>query len=108
MVEFRKRFIKRLKFKFWSFHEEYITMPEAVMLLTQAANFDLDTRAEELESWRWLNQQFTSNIKFVAGLRKYYIVGSFAREYLFNYISLIYDVVSSYIQANEEVRAEFR
>ena len=56
MVEFRKRFIKRLKFKFWSFHEEYITMPEAVMLLTQAANFDLDTHAEELESWRWLNQ----------------------------------------------------
>lgn len=108
IIELRKRFIKNLKCKFWSYHEEYNTMPEAVMLLTQAANFDLDTHAEELESWTWIKNQFSSNIKFVAELRKNYIVGSFARDYLFNYISYCYDVVSSYIQANQEVREEFK
>ena len=76
-------------------------MPDSVMFLMQSANFDLDTETEELESWAWIRSQFSSNIRFVAELRKNYILGPFARDYLFNYISYCYDVVSSYIQANE-------
>ena len=36
------------------------------------------------------------------------LIGSFARTYLFNYVSYCYDVVSSYIEANEAVRFEFQ
>ena len=108
VIELRKRFIKSLKFKFWSYHQEYKTKPQAIMLLIQAANFDLDTHTQELESWSWIKNQFSSNIRFVSEMRKYYIIGAFARDYLFNYISYCYDVVSTYIQANEEVREQFR
>ena len=75
-------------------------MPDAALLLLQSANFDLDTETEELQSWSWIKNQFSDNIKFLSQIRKTYIVGSFARDYLFNYISYCYDVVSSYIQAN--------
>ena len=108
IVEIRRRFIKSLKYKFWSYRESYTTMPDAAMLLIQAANFDLDTRSEELESWIWIKNQFSFNIKFVAELRRSPFVGPFARDYLFNYVSYCYDVVSSYISANEEVREEFK
>ena len=83
-------------------------MPDAVMLLLQSANVDLDSDNETLESWSWIKHQITYNIKFVSEMRKAYLIGSFAREYLFNYISYCYDVVSSYIQANEETRTEFK
>lgn len=100
IIEIRKRFIKTLKYRYWVYHEEHNTMPDAVMLLLQSANVDLDMDTEALESWSWIKHQITYNIKFVSELRKSYLIGSFARDYLFNYISYCYDVVSSYIQAN--------
>ncbi len=83
-------------------------MPDAVMLLLQSANVDLDSDTEALESWTWIKHQITYNIRFVSELRKSYFIGSIARDYLFSYISYCYDVASSYIQANEETRKEFK
>lgn len=83
-------------------------MPDAVMLLLQSANVDLDIDTEAIESWSWIKHQITTYIRFVSELRKSYFIGSLAREYLFNYISYCYDVISSYIQANEETREEFK
>lgn len=43
IIEIRKRFIKSLKYRYWIYHEEHNTMPDAVMLLLQSANVDLDS-----------------------------------------------------------------
>lgn len=107
-VEVRKRFINALRHKYFRYHENHTTSPPAAVLLIQSANFDLDTDTEELESWVWIKNQFSSTIKFLSEIRKMTIIGSVARNYLFNYVSYCYDVVSAYIQANEEVRIEFR
>lgn len=41
------------------------------------------------------------NIGLLSSLRNFVIIGKLARKSLFNYISYCYDVVSSYIEANE-------
>lgn len=45
-------------------------------------------------------------MKIFSELMKLTIINSFARSYLFSYVSFCYDVVSSYIKANEQVREE--
>ena len=47
-VEVRKRFINALRHKYLMYHQDHITSPQAVGLLIQSANFDLDTETEEL------------------------------------------------------------
>jgi hypothetical protein len=37
-------------------------------------------------------------------LRGYSFIGRYARNYLFNYVAYSYDIVSSYIEAQEKTR----
>jgi hypothetical protein len=104
----RKRFIKALIAKYWEYHDESYISPGALLLLIQSAYFDLDTEAEELESWSWIKSQISYNIKFLSELMKISVLNQIARSYLFEYISYCYDIVSSYIEASEAVRTEFR
>lgn len=106
VVEFRKRFIKDLIAKYWEFHDANVTTPAALMLLIQSANYDLDRMAEEIESWNWIRNEMSFNIRIFSELMKVTGINQLAKSSLFEYVSYCYDVVSSYIKANEEVRSE--
>ena len=45
-------------------------------------------------------------MRIFAELMKIAVINELAKSYLFEYVSFCYDVVSSYIKANEEVREE--
>lgn len=76
------------------------------MLLIQSANSDLDKETEEIESWNWIKGEITFMIKIYSELMKLTIINELAKSYLFEYVSFCYDVVSSYIKANEQVRED--
>lgn len=79
IIEVRKRFLKNLKYKYILYHESHNTMPDASMLLIQSVNVDLDSETESIESWTWIKNQLSNNIRFASELKKSYFVGSFAR-----------------------------
>lgn len=100
-VEYRKRFIKDLIAKYWEFQDANETSPAALMFLIQSANYDLDREAEEIESWSWIKDEISFNMHFFSELMKVTLVNQLAKSSLFEYVSFCYDVVSSYIKANE-------
>jgi hypothetical protein len=58
-----------------------------------------------MSSWEWIKAQISqSYIKFLFMLRGYSFIGRYARNYLFNYVAYSYDIVSSYIEAQEKTR----
>lgn len=76
------------------------------MLLIQSANFDLDKETEEIESWNWIKNEISFVMRIFSELMKLTLVNELAKSHLFEYVSFCYDVVSSYIKANEQVREE--
>ncbi len=70
------------------------------MLLIQSANYDLDRNAEEIESWAWIKNEISFNIKIYSELMKITLINELAKSSLFDYVTYCYDVVSSYIKAN--------
>ncbi len=67
------------------------------MLLLQASYADLDNETEELESWEWIHDTISYNIKFLSELVKIRILKELALRNLFEYISYCYDAVSTFI-----------
>ena len=76
------------------------------MLLIQSANFDLDKETEEIESWNWIKNEISFMMRIFSEMMKLTLVNELAKSHLFEYVSFCYDVVSSYIKANEQVREE--
>lgn len=76
------------------------------MLLIQSANSDLDKETEEIESWNWIKGEISFMMRVYSELMKLTLVNEVAKSYLFEYVSFCYDVVSSYIKANEQVRED--
>lgn len=76
------------------------------MLLIQSANSDLDKETEEIESWNWIKGEISFMMRVYSELMKLTLVNELAKSYLFEYVSFCYDVVSSYIKANEQVRED--
>jgi hypothetical protein len=76
------------------------------MLLIQSANSDLDKETEEIESWNWIKGEISFMMRVYSELMKLTLINELAKSYLFEYVSFCYDVVSSYIKANEQVRED--
>lgn len=84
--------------------EDYQCSGSSLLVLISSVNWDLDNSAERLSSWEFLHTYFTYpfyiNTLFI--LKSFPIIGQFISNMLFNHISNIYDIVSTYILAHEQ------
>lgn len=98
-----------LKGAFWELFEINQISGDSLILLMQAANFDIDNAIQRMNSWDFINhglinQQYM-NILFK--LKFTPIIGRLARNLLFNHISSAYDIVIGYIESHEKAESIF-
>ena len=74
-------------------------------MLIESVNWDLDYSGQRMSSWEFLQEQFHSPIyiKTLFIMKTIPFLGNYMSNILFNHISNIYDVVSSYIEAHKIV-----
>ena len=107
IAEVRSRFLMTTKKQYWEFNESNNTSAEASIILIEAANFDLDKQNEEMNSFEWIKDNIPKKtIRFLHQHKEDNIFGNFASNYLFHQISYSYDVISSFIEAQEKVRSQ--
>jgi len=108
--EARTKYLMALKGAFWELFEINQLSGDSLILLNQAANFGIDNAVQKMNSWQFIivgliNKQYVNtlfNLKFTP------IIGRFARNLLFNHISLAYDIVIGYIEAHEKAETFFQ
>ena len=107
LTEVRRIFLMTLKGIYWDLFDKNQCSPDALIILTQSANLDLDNDKEHMNSWEFLESQFSEKyINSLFYMKDWWIVGRFARNFLFSYIFYIYDVVSSYIESMDMLKDE--
>ena len=104
MIEIRSRFGLALKGIFWRKFENNECSDESVKKLTECVNLDLDAADEPMNSWDYLIVQEQNNIFYavVFWLRQFPIVSNYALGQIYQKVSTIYDLVSTYIESIEE------
>jgi hypothetical protein len=109
LVEVRRIFLMTLKGVFWDLFVKNQCSPDALILLTQSANLDLDNDTEHMNSWEFLASQFSEKyINSLFYMKDWWIIGRVSKNLLFSYIFYIYDVVSSYIESLDLLKEEAR
>ena len=76
-----------------------------MLLLLESANNDVDNEENSMDSWGYILNNFY-NKQLLNGLiyaRNFPILGSFAKQILFEQISHVNEVTSTYITAHERV-----
>lgn len=75
------------------------------MLLKESADWDLDKDSSPMTSWDHVSNHFMNPtyIRFLFFFKGLPILGSFAKNALFNHLSYVYDVVLNYVNAHEIV-----
>jgi hypothetical protein len=110
VTEARNKFLMALKGSFWELFEVNQISGDSLILLMQAANFDIDNAGQRMNSWEFIsmgliNKQYMNTLfklKFTP------LIGRIARNLLFNHISSAYDIVIGYIESHEKAEAIFR
>jgi hypothetical protein len=104
MVEIRSRFGLALKGIFWRKFENNECSDESVKKLTECVDLDLDAADEPMNSWDYLISEEQNNyfFNFVFWLRQFPIVSHYALGQIYQKVSAIYDLVSTYIESIEE------
>ncbi|EGR30581.1 sodium hydrogen exchanger family protein, putative [Ichthyophthirius multifiliis] len=113
VVECRNRYLIALKGIYWIQFEKQQCSSNALLLLIESVNWDIDTQNQRMNSWEFLSNYINNPfyIQILFYLKTWPIIGEIAGNMLFNHISHIYDVLSTYIEAHEsaeEVIKEFR
>jgi NhaP-type Na+/H+ or K+/H+ antiporter len=108
-IEIRNRFLMTLKGEYFHQFETNTCGPDAYILLLESANWDLDNDAQPMNSWDYISNHFLNQtyIKILFRAKSLPYIGQHAKNALFNHMSFVYDVVSSYIMAHEEVEKLF-
>ena len=108
LSEFRNRFLIALKGLYWEKFENHQCTSDTVILLTEAADWDLDDLTEPLNSWDYLESSLKNPefVSFCFKKKDWPIVGKLLTGVLFNYIGSIYDIISTYLDAMEECELE--
>ena len=103
LMECRNRFLFALKGLYWEKYEDHQCSSESDVLLVEAVDWDLDTIKEPMNSWDYLEShlQNPTFISLCFQLKNYPIIGRHAFSALFNRVSFIYDVISTYVQTLE-------
>ena len=110
VTEARNKFLMALKGTFYELFEINQISGDSLILLNQAANFDIDNALQRMNSWEFIsmgliNKQYMNTLfkcKFTP------CIGNFARNLLFNHISAAYDFVIGYIESHEKAEAVFK
>ena len=110
VIEARNKFLMALKGAFWELFEINQISGDSLILLNQAANFDIDNAVQIMNSWEFIsmgliNKQYVNTLfkmKFTP------FIGKLARNLLFNHISSAYDIVIGYIEAHEKAENIFQ
>jgi hypothetical protein len=107
IIETRNRFLMTLKGVYYQMFEVHQCSPDTYLQLLESANWDLDTEKEPMNSWDFITNHFfdQSTIQLLFGSRNWPIVGKIARSWLFNHLSFLYDVASSYIAGHEKAES---
>lgn len=108
--EARNKFLMALKGAFWELFEINQISGDSLILLMQAANFDIDNAGQRMNSWEFIsvsliNKQYMNmlfKLKFTP------LIGKIARNLLFNHISSAYDIVIGYIESHEKAESIFK
>lgn len=110
MVEIRNRFGIALKGIFWRKFETNECTDETIKKLTECVDLDLDSVQEPMNSWDYLISEEESTIFFtiIFYLRQFPIVNHYAFSQIYQRVSSIYDLVSTYIEGIEECQEESR
>lgn len=96
-----------LKKQYWQFNQTNNTSAEATIVLIEATNFDIDKENEMMSSFEWIKENIPKNtIRMLYQYKQNRIIGGFAGSYLFQLVSYSYDIISSFIEAQEKVREQ--
>ncbi|CAD8062241.1 unnamed protein product [Paramecium primaurelia] len=107
LTEIRRIFLMALKGIYMEQFESNQCSPDTIILLTESANLDLDNDKEHMNSWEFLQSQFSERyINLLFYMKDKFLIGILARNQLFSYIYTIYDAVSAYIEAIQILKEE--
>ena len=72
--------------------------------MTECVDLDLDAADEPMNSWDYLISEEQNNVffSFVFWLRQFPVVSSYAMGQIYQKVSTIYDLVSTYIEGIQE------
>jgi hypothetical protein len=99
LAEVRTRFLMELKSCYWELFESNQCSGDSLAVLIQSANWDLDNYRNEMQSWEWLKSHYDEDLNMILfKIRQWPIIGSYARNYLYNFIAYFYDLYSTYIE----------
>ncbi len=97
-----------LKSCYWELFESNQCSGDSLAVLIQSANWDLDNYRNEMQSWEWLKSHYDEDLNMILfKIRQWPIIGSYARNYLYNFIAYFYDLYSTYIEGLQKAEQRF-
>lgn len=104
MEEVRNRFCVILKGIFWSKFEDNQCSSESVRMLIECVNIDMDSINLPLNSWDYLISHLHNPWFFPVcfWLQSKPIIGRYAYSWIYNRVTMLYDVISTYLEGTLE------
>ena len=104
-AETRFRLLRIMKGLIWEKYEESQLTGDAARLLSEACDFGLDNTSKPIWIWEFLHSTFTGrrSINTYFRLRDTFFIGRFARKYISQHLSFVYQVVTTFMLVAEEV-----
>eukprot|EP00331_Platyophrya_macrostoma_P017204 CAMPEP_0176462354 /NCGR_PEP_ID=MMETSP0127-20121128/35212_1 /TAXON_ID=938130 /ORGANISM="Platyophrya macrostoma, Strain WH" /LENGTH=690 /DNA_ID=CAMNT_0017854245 /DNA_START=324 /DNA_END=2396 /DNA_ORIENTATION=- len=104
-AEARYRLLRIMKGLVWEKYEESQLTGPAARLLAEAIEMSLDDNRKPIAIWELLYSIFTGNklMNLYFKAKDWFIIGRFAKKYIADHLSFLYQVVTTFVIIAEEV-----
>lgn len=104
MSELRHKYLTILKSIYWEFFEEGQCSPDSVIILIESADRCMDDESQPFADWVFIQTYLISNstLRILGGVSQVPMIGNLFRQFLFDHMSLSYDVIVNFIEAHDK------
>lgn len=104
IIECRDRYLMALKGSYYHLFEQSQCGPDSFLMLKEATDWDLDDDGTPMSSWDFISASFMNPtyVNAMIKMKNWPVVGKYAKNNLLDHLTLVYDVVTNYINAHEE------